>query len=76
MSKPTSKQMRVSDAQYKILSKLSEDLGISRVEILSNSIGLINKLVENNATSVKVVCGDGTEKELLITLLMGFVDAG
>lgn len=70
-----SKQMRVSDAQYNILSKLSEELGVTRVEILSNSIGLIKMLVDNNATAVKVVCGDGAEKELLVTLLMGLVDA-
>lgn len=70
-----SKQVRVSEAQYNTLSKLSEDIGVSRVEILRNSISLIKILVDNNATAVKVKCGDGTEKELLITLLMGFADA-
>ncbi|KKM67117.1 hypothetical protein LCGC14_1474350 [marine sediment metagenome] len=69
-----SKQIRVSDAHYKVLSEMSKELKITRVEILGNAIGLIKKLVDNNATSVKMVCGD-QEKEILITLLMGFVDA-
>ena len=66
--------MRVSDAQYKTLSQLSDELGVSRVEILSNAIGLIKKLIDSNATTVKIVCTDGTEKELLITIL-GITDA-
>ncbi len=69
MSKQASKQMRVSEAQYKTLSQLSDELGVSRVEILSNAIGLIKKLIDSNATTVKIVCIDGTEKELLITIL-------
>ena len=69
-----SKQIRVSAAHYKVLSEMSKELKITRVEILGNAIGLIKKLVDNNATSVKMVCGD-QEKEILITLLMGFVDA-
>jgi len=69
-----SKQMRVSDAQYKILGQLSEILGVSRVEILSNAISLAKLLVDSKATTVKVVCKDGEEKELLLTLLVGFID--
>lgn len=71
-----SKQMRISDAQYNILSKLSEELGISRVEILSNAISLAKLLVDSKATAVKIVCRDGVEKELLLSLLVGFVDVG
>lgn len=63
--------MRVSEAQYKILGELSEKLGVSRVEILSNVIGLAKLLVDNNATTVKVLCANGEEKELLLTLLLG-----
>lgn len=69
-----SKQIRVSDSHYKALGDMSKELKITRVEILANAIGLIKKMVDNNATSVKMICGD-EEKELLITLLMGFVDA-
>ena len=69
MSKQVSKQMRISEAQYKMLGQLSEELGVSRVEILGNAIGLIKKLVDNNATTVKIICADGTEKELLIHYL-------
>jgi len=69
-----SKQMRVSDAQYKMLSQLSETLGVSRVEILSNAISLAKLLVDSKAVAVKIVCRDGEEKELLLTLLAGFAD--
>ena len=69
-----SKQMRVSEAQYKMLGQLSDELGVSRVEILSSVIGLAKVLVDNRATAVKVVCGDGTEKELLLTLLVRHTD--
>ena len=69
MSKQASKQMRVSEAQYKILSQLSDELGVSRIEILGNAIGLVKKLVDNNATTVKIVCADGTEKEFIIHYL-------
>ena len=65
-----SKQMRVSDAQYKILSQLSETLGVSRVEILGNVIGLAKMLVDNKAKMVKITCEDGKERELLLTLLV------
>lgn len=68
------KQMRISDVHYKVLGQLSNDLGISRAELLGNAIGLIKKLMDNNATSVKIIC-NGEEKELLLTLLMGHVDA-
>jgi len=70
-----SKQMRVSDAQYSILSQLSDELGVSRVEILSNAIGLIKRLSDTNVTAIKIVCEDGEEKELLLTLNLRHVDA-
>ena len=63
--------MRVTDAQYKILSNMSSDLGITRVEILSNVIALAKLLVDNKAKTVKIISKDGTEKEILLTLLMG-----
>jgi len=66
--------MRVSEAQYKVLGQLSKELGVSRVEILSNVIGLAKLLVDSNAIAVKVVCADETEKELLLTLLVGRSD--
>ena len=66
--------MRVSEAQYKMLGQLSDELWVSRVEILSSVIGLAKVLVDNRATAVKVVCGDGTEKELLLTLLVRHTD--
>lgn len=68
-----SKQIRVSDGHYKALGDMSKELKITRVEILGHAIGLIRKLVDNNATGVKMICGE-EEKELLITLLMGIVD--
>lgn len=69
-----SKQIRMTGKQYNILGDLSQILGVSRVEILSNAIGIIKLLVDNKATSIKVVCKDGNEKELLLTLLSGDVD--
>lgn len=69
-----SKQMRVSDAQHKILGQLSKALGVSRVEILSNAISMAKLLVDNKAVAVKVVCKNGEEKELLLTLLVGLAD--
>ncbi len=66
-----SKQMRVSEIQYNIIGKLSKKLGVSRVEILSNAIGMIKRLYDIKATSIKIRCGDGTEKELLLTLDFG-----
>ena len=69
-----SKQMRVSEAQYKMLGQLSDELGVSRVEILSSVIGLAKVLIDSRATAVEVVCGDGTEKELLLTLLVRHTD--
>ena len=65
-----SKQMRVSEAQYKILGQLSDTLGVSRVEILSSVIGLAKALIDNKATGIKIVCADGKERELLLTLLV------
>ena len=69
-----SKQMRISDVQYKMLSQLAESLGISRVEILSNSINLAKSLIDNKAKAVKIVCNDGVEKELLLPMLAGLND--
>lgn len=69
-----SKQIRVTAKQYGILSDLSDILGVSRVEILSNAIGLAKILVDSKATAVKAICKNGEEKELLLTLLVGQSD--
>jgi len=69
-----SKQIRVTAKQYSILSDLSNTLGVSRVEILSNAISLAKVLVDSKATAVKAICKDGKEKELLLTLLVGMAD--
>lgn len=69
-----SKQIRVTIKQYDILGSLSEELGVSRVEILSNAIGMIKSLIDNNVVLIKAICKDGSEKELLLTLLSGVSD--
>lgn len=72
MGKQTdSKQMRVSKTQYDVLGHLSDELGISRVEVLNNAVALTKFLVDSKAKAVKAVCPDGSEKELFLTILLG-----
>lgn len=66
-----SRQMRVSDAQYKVLSDLMGKTGMKRTELLNNALALLRFLVEQEARGVKAVCENGTEKELYLTLLLG-----
>lgn len=73
-NKLPSKQIRVTAKQYETLGNISNTVGISKVEILSSAIGIIKLLMDNKAVSIKAVCKDGSEKELLLTLLVGLVD--
>lgn len=68
--KNNSKQMRISKVQYEILGELSKELNVSRIEVLSNMVLLAKFLVDNNATTVKIVCGD-VEKEITLSMLLG-----
>lgn len=71
MTKVDSKQMRVAKLQYELLGKLAKALGTSRVEVLNNTIALAKFLVDNKATTVKAVCADGSEKEVVLAMLLG-----
>ena len=64
------KQMRVSQEQYDTLKALSETLGKGRPEILSNAIGLIGKIAQYDVESIKIVCKDGTEKEIFLSIVV------
>lgn len=69
-SKETSKQMRVSKAQYELLGQLADQLDVSRIEMLNNAVALTQFLVDNKAVSVKAVNKRGEEKEIFLTMLL------
>ena len=71
MSKKNSRQMRVSASHYDLVNNLADELGVSRSEIIANAVVLIKFLVDSNATSVRAICKDGTNRELMMTLLVG-----
>ena len=66
-----SKQIRVSDNHYDLLEDLSDKLGMSRAELLSQAIGLVKMIAEEKPKAVKFIDVDGNEREILIALLVG-----
>ena len=70
MDKELSKQMRVSKPQYELLGQLAKQLGVSRVEMLNNTISLAKFLIDSKAVSVKSVDKDGVEKEVVPSMLL------
>lgn len=63
--------MRVSASQYDLVNSLAGQLGVTRAEVMSNALVLIKFLIDNNATAVKASCKEGSDKELMLPLLVG-----
>jgi hypothetical protein len=67
--KKMGKQIRVSEAQYKSLVKMADELEINRTEMLNNMLGIIQKIIDHRAVSIKIINKDGAERELFLSFL-------
>jgi hypothetical protein len=63
------KMMRVSSAIIEELDTLSEQYGVNRKLLLSAAMVLLRCIMEKGATSIDIVCSDGTVKNIPVPLV-------